>query len=82
MVDPITPDELERLRATVDGPACCPSCGEDVPPEIDICMCDPACAGDGVTPEPISTEFLGLVPFVSRDTARRLIARIDQLTPS
>ena len=78
MVDPITPDELERLRDTVDGPAGCPSCGQDVPPEIDLCLCD----GDGVSPEPLNAEFWGETPFANRDTVRRLIARIDQLTTS
>lgn len=72
-LEPLTTAELDRLRALVDGPAHCPSCGESVDRDSDICPCE----ADGVSVEPLSHEFLTGPVFADRDTVARLIALVD-----
>lgn len=69
---PMAPDEIERLRTLVDGPAACPSCGIRVPRDRDTCDCDEC----EVDVEPFSREFLVGPPFADRDTIARLLMLI------
>ncbi len=75
MSKPLNRPQLKRLRTLVEGPAGCPSCGEEVPRELDVCPCD----GDGVVVEPISHEFINGPPFADRETVAGLLAVIDDL---